>query len=44
MPSLTIVIPTKDRRDALAEALESIFKQTVPPQEIIIVDQSNAKA
>lgn len=40
MLSLTIIIPTKNRYDALSEALKSIARQTVKPQEIIIVDQT----
>src|SRR6185437_11096991 len=40
MPCLTIVIPTKNRHNALAQALKSIFEQTVLPQEVIVVDQS----
>ena len=40
MLSLTVIIPTKNRYDALSEALKSIARQTVKPQEIIVVDQT----
>ncbi|MHB8527649.1 MAG: glycosyltransferase family 2 protein [Candidatus Acidiferrales bacterium] len=39
-PSLTVIIPSKNRYDALAEALRSIALQTTLPSEIIIVDQT----
>ena len=40
MPSLTVIISIKKRYDALSEALKSIARQTVKPQEIIVVDQT----
>jgi len=38
--SVTVIIPTKNRYDALANALESIAQQTIAPREIIVVDQT----
>jgi glucosyl-dolichyl phosphate glucuronosyltransferase len=40
--SLTIVLPTKDRPHALKLAVESVFSQTVLPNQLIVVDQSTA--
>ena len=40
MLSLTVIISIKKRYDALSEALKSIARQTVKPQEIIVVDQT----
>jgi GT2 family glycosyltransferase len=40
MLSVSIIIPTKNRYDALADALNSIACQTVPPRQIIVVDQT----
>ena len=39
-PSLSVIIPTKNRPAALAEVLRSIKAQTVEPDEIIVVDQT----
>jgi GT2 family glycosyltransferase len=41
---LSVVIPTKNRKDDLFETLDSVFKQNVLPYEIIIIDQSDKKA
>ena len=35
---VAVVIPTHDRPDLLAEALRSVLAQTMPPQEVIVVD------
>jgi glycosyltransferase involved in cell wall biosynthesis len=40
-PSIAVVIPTKDRPSRLARALTSVFRQTVPPAEIIVVDDGS---
>lgn len=42
--SLTAVIPTKNRPDDLALTIESLLRQTVLPEELIIVDQSSSNA
>lgn len=39
-PSLSVIIPTKNRPTALAAALKSIDAQTVRPDEVIVIDQS----
>jgi GT2 family glycosyltransferase len=44
MLSVSIAIPTKNRYDALSDALNSIVCQTVPPRQIIIVDQTPASS
>jgi len=38
MNSVTIVIPTYNNSSTIKECLESLMKQTKPPEEIIIVD------
>jgi glycosyltransferase involved in cell wall biosynthesis len=38
--TLSVVIPTMNRRDHLKNALESLLQQSVPPKEIIVVDSS----
>jgi len=38
--TLSIIIATKDRLDHLRNCVESILKQTVPPDEVIVVDGS----
>lgn len=37
---MTVVIPTKNRREDLLRAIASILSQTSPPLELIVVDQS----
>lgn len=37
---ISVIIPTYNRANDLKEALDSIFKQTVLPKEIIVVDDS----
>ncbi len=37
-PSVGVVIPTLNRADVLARALDSVLGQTLPPQQIIVVD------
>ena len=39
--TITAVIPTKNRRDDLLVAVESIMSQLKMPDELIIIDQSN---
>jgi glycosyltransferase involved in cell wall biosynthesis len=39
-PSLSVIIATKNRPEALANALRSIEAQTVQPSEVIVIDQS----
>src|SRR4051812_37013165 len=35
---VSVVIPTHDRPEFLKEALDCVLSQTVPPREIIVVD------
>jgi GT2 family glycosyltransferase len=39
--SLSIIIPTKNRAQALSQTLPTLLEQTTLPTEMIIVDQSN---
>jgi len=39
--TVSIVVPTKNRRDDLRELLESILNQTTMPREVIVVDHSD---
>ena len=41
--SYTVIIPTLNRPEDLRHALDSIFRQTFYPQEIIVVDQSSTQ-
>lgn len=38
MPSVTVVIPTFNRRRELCRALDSVFCQTLAPSQVIVVD------
>lgn len=38
MPDISVIIPTFNRKELLSETLENIFKQSLPPSEIIVVD------
>lgn len=40
-PSVSVVIPTQDRADFFAEALQSVLDQTHPTGEIIVVDNGS---
>ncbi len=40
MPTISVVIPTKDRADSLVRAAQSISAQTVLPLELVVVDQT----
>jgi len=39
--SISVVIPTRDRKDLLARALSSVIAQTKPVDEIIVVDDAS---
>ena len=41
-PTVSVVIPTKDRADMVCLALESVLTQTVAPSEIIVVDDHSS--
>lgn len=38
---VTVIVPTHQRRDLIARALESVMTQTAPPGEIIVVDDGS---
>jgi len=40
-PTITVVVPTYNRLRFLLEAIQSIFSQTRPPQEIIVIDDGS---
>jgi len=43
MDKISVIIPTKDRVDDVIACLESILVQTVPPDEILVVDGSDTE-
>lgn len=42
-PSCSLVVSTYNRPDALELCLESIFRQTIPPNEIVVADDGSAE-
>ena len=44
MCKVSIVIPTRDREDILADCLERLLAQQGPPCEVIVVDASSSEA
>jgi glucosyl-dolichyl phosphate glucuronosyltransferase len=38
--SISVVIPTADRHETIAQAVEKVFENTIQPFEVIVVDQS----
>jgi glycosyltransferase involved in cell wall biosynthesis len=40
-PAVSVVIPTRDRAPLLARALGSVFAQTRPPEEVVVVDDGS---
>ncbi|MBI3129757.1 MAG: glycosyltransferase [Acidobacteria bacterium] len=43
-PNVSVIVPTYRRPEALARALESIRQQTLPPLEVIVVDDGGGQA
>ena len=41
MHNVSVVIPTYNRRDTLARALDSVFGQTQPASEVIVIDDGS---
>lgn len=41
MPSVSVVIPTYNRKDAVIRAAQSALSQSLPPLEIIVVDDGS---
>jgi glycosyltransferase involved in cell wall biosynthesis len=44
LPALTVIIPTKDRHGFLKQAVESVLAQSLPPLEVIVVDDGQGAA
>lgn len=42
MPTVSVIIPTKNRSHDLALTVETLFRQTILPNELVIVDQSES--
>jgi glycosyltransferase involved in cell wall biosynthesis len=42
MKKISVIIPTKNRRDMLAKTLDNILAQTLPASEIIVVDNDSS--
>ncbi|UII31651.1 glycosyltransferase [Fulvivirga ulvae] len=42
-PNISVVIPVKNRKESLLRAIESVKKQTLRPDEIIVVDDGSAE-
>jgi len=40
-PSVSVIIPTRNRYAFLVEAIESVQGQTCPPMELIVVDDGS---
>ena len=40
--TISVVVPVYNRRDLLVGALDSALKQTLPPDEIIVVDSGSS--
>lgn len=41
MHSISVIIPTHNRCDVLARALRSVFAQTLPPDQVIVIDDGS---
>lgn len=41
-PKISVIIPAFNAQDFLAEALESVFSQTLPPQEILVYNDASS--
>lgn len=42
LPGVSVIVPTYNRRELLARAIDSILAQTVPVDEIIVVDDGSS--
>jgi glycosyltransferase involved in cell wall biosynthesis len=41
-PSISVVIPAYNSSQTILRALSSVFKQTLPPTEVIVVDDGSS--
>ena len=42
LAKVSVIIPTKNRKDALLRSLRSVYKQTLSPYEVIVVDDGSS--
>jgi glycosyltransferase involved in cell wall biosynthesis len=43
LPKITVIVPTFDRSQFLAECLESLFSQTLPPAQVIVINDGSSE-
>ena len=43
MPAVSVIVPTHERPDFVAEAIASIRAQTRPPEEVVVVDDGSSE-
>lgn len=41
MSGVSVVVPAYNRRDVIAEAVQSVLEQTLPPDEVLVVDDGS---
>ncbi|HEU5149619.1 MAG TPA: glycosyltransferase family 2 protein [Iamia sp.] len=41
-PSISVIIPVRDRAEVVARAVRSALAQTLPPDEVIVIDDASA--
>src|SRR3990170_3504736 len=44
LPSISVVVPTRDRLEDMTSLLYTLLDQVYPPNEVIIVDDSPSKS
>ena len=43
-PTVTVLVPTYDRSTYLAECLDSLLRQTLPPSQVLVIDDGSTDA
>ena len=41
-PKISVLVPTYNREDIIAQSLSSIFNQSIPPYEVIVIDDGSS--
>jgi glycosyltransferase involved in cell wall biosynthesis len=41
-PKISVLVPTYNREDTIVQSLSSIFNQTIPPYEVIVIDDGSS--